>query len=410
VRGYGEEGDDLKTLFSFQHSPIAVETRVLPLRCLEALSFSVLTAFLFGCGLSPSSGPPSGVSVTKATDLGPIPTNPDILGRDDGYSALFQGYSVWLYGDTFIAKPNAENQTLLSDTWSFTTDLNAQSGITGFKEPLDSAGAPTMILPLTPTEEAYNQAHNVNNCQAQPCGARWALWPSSIVVNPADNSALIFYTVVSAQPGNFNFESIGGSVATWQKLQQPPQRPTLNPPIVAGHPDILFMQNEPAFGSASLISNGTLYAYGCDYSNGCRLGKVEPSSAQDRASWSFYAGNGNWSAQIGDAVALFNDANILSISWNAYLQRYLAVYSPPFSQNVVMRTSTNPEGPWSRETMAFVAMQSSNGNVYDALAHAEYDANGGQTIYVSYTRSTPAPFTSEARLVALTLKSTSTQL
>ena len=247
---------------------------------------------LSGCSLysSPSSGPPPSVSVAQATDLGPIPANPDILGRDGGYSALFEGYSVWLYGDTFIAKANAEDQTLLSDSWSFTTDVNAQAGITGFHERLDSVGAPTMILPLTSAEEAFNQAHNVNNCQAQPCGARWALWPSSIVVNSANNSALIFYMVVSAQPGNFNFQGIGNSVATWQNLQQQPQRPTLNPPIVANHPDLIFAQNEPGFGSASFISDGTLYAYGCDYNSGCQLGKVAPSSAQNRSAWSFYAG------------------------------------------------------------------------------------------------------------------------
>jgi hypothetical protein len=172
---------------------------------------------------------------------------------------------VWIYGDTFISKPNAEDQTLLSDSWSFTTDLTAQSGISGFQEQLDSAGAPTMLLPLSPTEEAFNQAHNVNSCQEQPCGARWALWPESAVVNPADNSALIFYMVVSAQPGNFNFQTIGTSVATWPNVQQPPQRPTLNPPIVADHPDLIFTQNEPVFGSASFISNGMLYAYACDY-------------------------------------------------------------------------------------------------------------------------------------------------
>jgi hypothetical protein len=338
-----------------------------------------------------------------------IATNPDILGRDGGYSALFQGHSVWLYGDTFIAKANAEDQTLLSDSWSFTTDLNAQASITGFQEPLDSAGAPTMILPETAAEQAFNQAHNVNNCQAQPCGARWALWPASMVVNPGDNSALIFYMVVSAQPGAFNFQGIGTSVATWQNIQQQPQRPTLNPPIVADHPDLLFTQNEPGFGSASFISNGTLYVYGCDYNNGCKLGKVAPSSAQDRSAWSFYAGNGNWSAQIGDAVSVFNDANILSVSWNAFLQRYLAVYSPPFSQNVVMRTSMSPEGPWSSEIVAFVAMQPTSGDVYDALAHVEYESNNGQTIYVSYSRSTPAPFSSEVRLVAVQLQNGAAQ-
>jgi Domain of unknown function (DUF4185) len=367
------------------------------------LPTALLLLGLSGCSIypAPSSGPTPAVSMVTAQDLGVIPTNADILGRDGGGSALFQGHSVWLYGDTFIAKPNAEDQTLLSDSWSFTTDLNAQSGITGFQEQLDSASAPTMILPLTPTEEAFNQLHNINNCQAQPCGARWALWPGTIVVNPGDGSALIFYMVVSAQPGNFNFQGTGNSIATWQNMQLQPQRPTLNPPIVADHPDLIFTRNEPGFGSAAFISDGTLYAYGCDYSSGCQLGKVAVSSAQDRSAWSFYAGNENWSAQIGDAVSVFNDASILSISWNAYLQRYLAVYSPPFSQNVVMRTAVNPEGPWSSEIVAFVAMQSTSGNVYDALAHAEYDANGGQTIYVSYSRNTPAPFSSEVRLVAV---------
>jgi hypothetical protein len=361
---------------------------------------------LSGCNLypSPSSGPPPAVAITAVQDLGAIQTNPDILGRDGALSTSFQGQSVWLYGDTFIAKANAEGQTLLSDSWSFTTDLNAQGGITGFQERLDSTGAPTMILPLTSAEQAFNQAHNVNNCQAQPCGARWALWPGSIVVNPIDNSALIFYMVVNAQPGAFNFQAIGNSVATWQNIQQQPKRPTLNPPIVADHPDLLFTQNEPGFGSASFISNGTLYAYGCDYNNGCKLGKVAPSSAQNRSAWSFYAGSGNWSAQIGDAISVFNDANILGISWNAFLQRYLAVYSPPFSQNVVMRTSVNPEGPWSSEVVAFVAMQPTSGNVYDAREHAEYDSNGGQTVYLSYSRSMPARFSSEVRLVAVEFK------
>jgi hypothetical protein len=375
---------------------------------------SLLAIAMQGCGLfssSPSSGPAPALSVVQATDLGPIPTNPDILGRDGGYSALFQGYSVWLYDDTFLAKPNYEDRTLLSDTWSFTTDLNAQDGIPGFRERLDSVGAPTMILPETPAEQAFNQAHNGTNCQTTPCGTRWALWPSAIVVNPVDNTALIFYMVVSAMPGNFNFQGIGTSVATWQDIQQQPQRPTLNPPIVPDHPDLLFTQNEPGFGSAAFISNGMLYVYGCDYTSGCKLGRVSPANAQVRSAWSFYAGAGNWSAQIGDAVTVFNNANILSISWNAFLQCYVALYSPPFSQNVVMRTSANPEGPWSRETLAFVAMQPTpgNGNVYDALAHAEYDANNGQTIYVSYSRATPAPFSSEVRLVAVQLQSASSE-
>jgi hypothetical protein len=369
---------------------------------------AVLLACLVLSGCSAFLSTPPAVTVVSVQDLGTIPTNPDILGRDGGYSALFQGQSVWVYGDTFLAQPNTQGFTLISDSWSYTSDLSARGGITGFQEPLDSAGAPVMLLPETPAEQAFNAAHNGSNCQ-QPCGARWALWPASVVVNSESNQALVFYSLVSAQPGDFNFQSVGYSVASWQGLTYRPQRPTINPPVVPAHPDLLFNQNEPAFGSASLISNGVLYVYGCGvatngFDKGCRLGKVvAPENVLNRSAWSYYAGNGSWSAQIGDAISAFSAASILSVAWNNYLQLYLAVYSEPFSQDVMLRTAPAPEGPWSQPVKAFTAMQPSQGNVYDAHAHPEYDANGGQTIYVSYSRSTPAPFTSEVRLVSVQL-------
>jgi hypothetical protein len=300
---------------------------------------------LSGCGLFPgtgSSGPAPELKIVSVADLGPVPTNPDILGRDGAYSTLFQRNSVWLYGDTFLARPDAQDRTLLSDSWSFTTDLNAQAGITGFQERLDSTGAPTMILPESPAERAFNQAHNVNKCQAQPCGARWALWPMSIVVNPADNSALIFYMLVSAQPGAFNFQIIGTSVATWQNLQSQPQRLTLNPAIVADHPDLMFTDSEPEFGTASFVSDAILYVYGCgvaknSFDIGCRVAKVDPSTAQDRSTWTFYAGNGNWSSKISDAVPVFDGGG--SVSWNgpAKLLRSLPCSRPPGTCTTLMR-------------------------------------------------------------------------
>ncbi len=360
---------------------------------------------LCGCGVHLGTSPD--LKVVSVQDLGTIPRDSDILGRDGGYSAQFQGSSVWLYGDTFLAKPNAGNFTLISDSWSYTSDLKVQGGITGFQQPVDSAGAPVMILPETAAEQSFNTAHNSNNCQEQPCGARWALWPASVAVDPASGDALIFYSLVSALPGNFNFQAIGSSVATWPSLQQQPQRPTINPVVVAGHPDLLFSESEPNFGSASLISGGTLYVYGCGLptsgtDKGCRLAKVNAANVLSRSAWSFYAGNGNWISQDGNAVSVFTGDNILSVAWNNYLQRYIAVYSATFSNKVMMRTAPAPEGPWSGEIGAFTAMAPVQGNVYDAHAHSEYDANGGQRIYVTYSRAT-GNFTSEVRLVSIQL-------
>jgi Domain of unknown function (DUF4185) len=372
------------------------------------LPMSIFVFAISGCSSTESSLPALQASVVRATDLGIIPTNSDITARDGAYSGLFQGVSVWLYGDTFLTKPNGDSQTLISDSWSFTSDLQAQSGITGFQDGLDSGGSPAMILQETATEAAYNQAHNGNPCQTQPCGGRWALWPSSIVADSVNHRALIFYSVVNAQPGSFNFQAIGNSVALWQSLQTAPVRPVFSSPVVAGHPDMMFDENEPNFGSAALLDSGMLYIYGCGVptngaDKGCRLARVDPAQVQNRSAWIYYAGNGVWSPQLSNAISVFDGFNILSVSWNHFLGYYVAIYSQPFSQNVMMRTSARPEGPWSGEAVAFTAMNPTSGNVYDAHAHSEYDANGGETIYVTYSRATGF-LTSEVRLVALQLQ------
>jgi len=356
-----------------------------------------------GCG---SSGPPASLAVVQTADLGTIGSNAEILGRDGGYSGMFAGNSVWVFGDTFLAKPNAEGETLISDSWTSTTDLNAAHGITGFHEREDAAGAPTMLLSFSAAEQAFNAAHQGNPCRQQPCGARWALWPGAVVGDTARGRALVFYQLVAAQPGNFNFAAVGYSVATWQDFAGQPQRPNINPG--ADHPDLLFGQNDPSFGTAAFADGDTLYAYGCNSSNldvPCVLGRVGLSNVLDVSAWSFYTGNGNWSSQLSEAVTVLNAAPIMNVSWNEYLQSYVAVYNAPFSQHVMMRTSPKPEGPWSQEITAFDALAPTNGgsSVHDAQAHPEYNGDGGQVMYVTYSHSTGA-FTSELRLVSVQLK------
>ncbi len=368
---------------------------------------------LCGCSLYPpgSYGPAPALSVVEATDLGVFGTNSEIVGRDGGYSGILNGSVVWLYGDTFLTNPNAEGQTLISDSWAWTTDLDASTGITGFQQRSDTAGAPTMILTLTAAEQAFNDAHQGTSCQQQPCGARWALWPGAMLADPTRSRALVFYQLVSAQPGNFNFQTVGYSVASWQNFADLPQRPVINPS--AEHPDLLFTGNEPSFGAGALTVGDTLYAYGCDTSElsvACKLGRVALGSETDRSAWTYYAGNETWSSQLGDAVAVFTGNFIMNVSWNAYLQQYVAVYNSPLAQNVMMRTAPNPEGPWSREVLAFTALAPASGGspVSDAQAHPEYNVNGGQTMYVTYSHATGA-FSSKFHLVAVQLANTQSQ-
>jgi hypothetical protein len=134
----------------------------------------------------------------------------------------------------------------------------------------------------------------------------------------------------------------------------------------------------------------------------CKLARVPLDDVLERAKWQYFAGDG-WSSNIDDARTIFDGNDLMTVHWNDYLDRYVAVYSRAFSNSVVMRTAESPEGPWSAEELLFVAQGPVVGeNIYDALAHAEYAQDGGRILYVTYTRAT-GEFQSEVRLVQVEL-------
>lgn len=350
-------------------------------RCISAWLLVAANA----CDRTPTdatTGIPAGVSVARATDLGVIAATQNVLGRDGGYSGTFAGNVVWLFGDTFLAQPDSLGRTLISDSWTWTTDRDATDGIASFQQRTDSYGAATQLLPETVAEQSFDSAHAGTPCAQQPCGARWALWPGAMVEDTIRHRALVFYQLVSALPGAFNFQALGSSVATWQTFSDRPTRSVLGKD--PAHPDLLFSATEPAFGSAAIVRGDTLFAYGCNtvgVSKPCTLGRVALGHVLERDAWDYSAGSGIWSAKLSDATPALSANNIMSVSWNAYLQRYLAVYSAPFSRDVHMRTSITLEGPWSDPVTAFTALPPADGSnaVYDAQSHQEYDSDGGRT-------------------------------
>src|SRR5207248_9680311 len=132
-----------------------------------------------------------------------------------------------------------------------------------------------------------------DSCRVPPCGARWAVWPGRPVWDAARSRALIFYGLIYAAPGDFNFHGVGQSVAVWDDFSTEPTRPSPSPG--ADHPTLLFGQGEPAWGTGALIDNGLLYVFACDSDgNGlappCFLAQVEPDRVLDRGAWRYWNG------------------------------------------------------------------------------------------------------------------------
>jgi hypothetical protein len=381
-----------------------------PLICLYAVN-AIFVAVLSGCiynDEASESGPEPNVSILSVKELGVIEETSLIRGRDGGQSAVFNSYSVWIFGDTFLNQETESGQTLIGNSWSWTDDFDASDGIDNYQEKKDSVGTPTEFLPLTAEEKQYNDLHNINNCQETPCGARWALWPGAFVADPERDRMLVFYEKIHAEPGIFNFYSVGHSLALWNEFEASPERLIFNRDTT--YPSILFLKNEPGFGNAAIVVDSQLYVYGCDLAGvvkPCRLGRVLLESVDDRDQWEFYSGGGHWSKNNNDALAVFNGNEIMSVSYNQYLGRYLAVYSQPLDTAVMFRTAEQPEGPWSRPLYAFNAKAPLNdiGWVYDALEHPEYAQREGRDIYITYTREVGF-LTFEIRLIAVEVAKT----
>jgi len=342
------------------------------------------------------------LQVEFVTELGPIEQSSMIRGRDGGYSGRVFDHSVWLYGDSILAMENEDGSSWCNNTASWTLDLDASDNIEGFTDWVGARLVPVELLPQTDDEAAFNAAHSGEHCLEEPCGARWALWPGAIVDDPERDRALVFYNLIYGETGEWNFESVGSGIATWDGLDQQPQRPVVDP----DHDQPTLHWHDPltAFGAAALVQDDELYAFACEggWDKPCLLGRVALADAMDPAAWRYWNGD-DYGAALDDAAAVFDAHTMLSVHYNAALERYLAVYNRPMDDRVYLRTAMEIEGPWSDDEAVFMANPSYNGDAaYGAMAHPELDRDDGAFIYVSYFRS-PAEWEGEIQLVEIEL-------
>jgi hypothetical protein len=106
----------------------------------------------------------------------------------------------------------------------------------------------------------------------------------------------------------------------------------------------------------------------------------------DQGAWRFWDGAA-WSDRTDAAAPVFQGASIADVHYNAFLGRWIAVYSAPLSDDVVMRTAPELTGPWSNPIHLFTAdRKGDTGFTYDALAHPDLAEENGRIEYVTFSR------------------------
>lgn len=332
-----------------------------------ACELLVLVVISTGCG----SPPPADLRVVSASEAFVVPRHPSIQGRDGGTSGLAFGRSVWTYGDTVLEAPDERGEQWHTNSFAI-ADLATWK--TAAAEPVDAAGLPRYFVPRTEQEIAWDDAHAAEQCSEPPCHSRWAIWPSAPLFDAASGRAWILYGLYN------DYQPSGIGVAVWRDPDELPER------LRVADSWLLFPGSEPEYANAPIVFEGHLYAFGCvlgdGFSRPCTLARVPLAEVADRSAWRFFDGDG-WAANYRDASTLFDGQPIMSVGWNAFLERFLLVYAPPFGHAVYARTATRLEGPWSEEVKLFDVPGES---VYDAVHHPELAEADGRVEYVTYSR------------------------
>lgn len=323
-------------------------------------------------------------TVVDVRDLGPLETSSAVAGRDGGTSGGWGGRSIWFWGDTVLASPDAHGSMWHDNSWAWTEDLDVSDGLDGFRQAEDAAGAPTEIFPITSEELAYNLAHQPaedGSC-LEPCGQEYILWGGMAGVDPTTDAAILSYGKVFRGPGEWNFEYVGTSFMRWDHFEEPPAARDEVAPGTA-EPTLLFPAPEPEFGAANLVVDGTLYSWACSGERialrGCRVGRVPVGRVLERDAWTFFAGHGRWSSDVDDAKVVFHGATVMSVEYSPFLERYLAVYA--VWDAVVARTAPAPEGPWSAAKVLFLAEAD---GIHHASSHPELAREDGRFVTITF--------------------------
>jgi hypothetical protein len=324
--------------------------------------------------------PDSGIPRVLATDASPsgalelgVQTRPtSIFFRDGAASGLVAGKPYWLFHDTRSA-PSAPTPFDLPST--------AAIGVVGNPllviDDVDAEGAPRPLLALRPEEAQF---------PVGDAGMGFSLlWPNTVVDDGKD--ALVFYIRVSVLP-DLRFEYVGAGVA----------RAGYGNTTATRDPEFLFesSKGEPTFHAGGIVdAGGYLYLYGCSLgvtqAYPCRLARAPRGSWTVRSAYRFYDGAG-WNTDVSRAKAVLEGPlGEVTVSYNAYLRRYLAVYTPGEPNTAVFRVAERLEGPWSEATPLFQQQPPLGGGFlnfsYGAKEHPEFAEDCGRTIVVTYPRN-----------------------
>ncbi len=289
-------------------------------------------------------------------------------------------------GNFAVPLPDGRTLWLLNNIWAGELKADGQAAVWGI---IDGAAA------FSPSTSPYAQAGALAYVSDEN---RWPLpllsgdlkeysqvrkfWPRSGLC--AAGKCHVFYSIMNnygSEP--YDYFRVGQGVAAADNPAGPYDKAR------RGERYSLWSDIEPAFGSALWADeDGWVYVYGRSMQvpgeYGAELARVKPEDLASRAKYSYYSletASGSWTEDISEAsIVLEGMPDEFSVSYNARLKSYLAVYYEAEGGRVLARQAAYPWGPWSAPAVLLSCGKEEY--CYGAKELPGFAAGGGGKIFI----------------------------
>jgi len=338
--------------------------------------------------------------VRSARDLGlQFTDNPHkMIGQDGAYSIPLNGETLWFFGDTLIGTRDPGQslwyldgravgaadmsgrgtiERMINNTGLLLHEKTGRNGLNDYQYILDETGGLKNLIPLFKHED-----HDEIRVWCQHG------------ISLGETIYLSFVKVRMLEEPNgvlpVEFEILGSGFARGSKKDWVFER------ILFRGNDLWWGSSEPRFASAIYRENDWIYCYGViadeQKIQQCYLARVSRGNIENPSDYEYLTDQTpRWGKNIKKAIPVMNGMpNELSVSYNTYLDCYLAVHSLGLTGITVARTAQAPWGPWSDPVELWhVSTEHEKPLPYPKLIyagkeHAELAEDSGRIIYITF--------------------------
>lgn len=379
--------------------------------------------------------PPSAVYIAEIKLLGSCfkSNSAQVVGHDGAYSIpLSNGKVFWSFGDTLVGpeRRGYDPRKIDIDTWVLkdpwakeNMSMISNSGLIADAKDISElmyGGFQYFIHKRKVDGKELVEAREiipVPNKLKHEGKQRTAFWPvDGIEIN---GKLYFFYLMVTTVMSAIDVYGTGMVRSThhYETFERLQSIRLTQPKKLVGSSELPFIwwnnsrdegrKQIPAFGTAVLkdIIDNYIYIYGSaiEYRGDSAvhavfLARVKKNGIEDITKYEYLTEapskqndfTSGWGDDPQKTVSIFDgNANELSVSYNPYLGKYVAIYSYAervhADYEIHMRTSNSPAGPWNKPLTIYRPQGSRRkDSCYAAKEHPEYSKHLGKTIYVTY--------------------------